>query len=356
MEGRVVDAAEVGLGIGADRGDPLPVAVVVGLVAVEQVAHEVALAPSPVDPQVFRQEGSDDQPRAVVHPALAQELAHAGVDERVARAALLPGLERLLRVGPLDLAVALLVLRARVPREVEQHVVVEVPPAELAVERGRALAASAGEPLLDLSHRDAAQVQVRRQARGAVRAERVVVVGVGLDVAGEEGVEALARGCLPSRHGLGDLLGEPERLQRRQPARVRPAGHRDLARSLEQRPALDALPVAVEGREHGVWLALLRGDVVDVDRVQPRVGVLLDPGVGERLPRALATLSRERTDVVGEVDLVRPGLLGELRQLHLGLPDADEELAAALAELVAQLAQRLEQELGSGAGRVPASI
>ena len=56
VEGRVVDAAEVGLGVGPDRGDPLPVAVVVRLVAVDQVAHEVALAPAPVDAEVLGQE------------------------------------------------------------------------------------------------------------------------------------------------------------------------------------------------------------------------------------------------------------------------------------------------------------
>ena len=45
----IVDAPKRRLRVGADRGDPLPVAVVVGLVAVHEQAHEVALAPAPVD-------------------------------------------------------------------------------------------------------------------------------------------------------------------------------------------------------------------------------------------------------------------------------------------------------------------
>jgi hypothetical protein len=55
-----------GWGIDADRGDPLPVAVVVGLVTVDKQTHEVALSPTPVDPEILRQEGADHQTRAVV--------------------------------------------------------------------------------------------------------------------------------------------------------------------------------------------------------------------------------------------------------------------------------------------------
>src|ERR1700751_6345529 len=85
----------------AHRRDPLPVAVVVRLVAVEQQAHEPALAPAPVDPEILGQERADDEPGAIVNPALALQLAHAGVDERVAGPSLAPGLERLAGAAPL---------------------------------------------------------------------------------------------------------------------------------------------------------------------------------------------------------------------------------------------------------------
>ncbi len=42
--------------VGCVLGDPLPIPVVVGLVPVDQQAHEMALAPTPVDAEVLCQE------------------------------------------------------------------------------------------------------------------------------------------------------------------------------------------------------------------------------------------------------------------------------------------------------------
>src|SRR5271166_2823095 len=53
LEDRVVESARRWLRIDADRSDPLPVAVVAGLVAVEEEAHEPALAPTPIDAEVL---------------------------------------------------------------------------------------------------------------------------------------------------------------------------------------------------------------------------------------------------------------------------------------------------------------
>ena len=101
LTGRIEDASERGLRIDADRGDPLPVAVVARLVTVEQPAHEPTLAPAPVDAKVLGQERADQQPGPIVHPALAPQLTHAGVDGREARPALAPRLKALLGVaGP----------------------------------------------------------------------------------------------------------------------------------------------------------------------------------------------------------------------------------------------------------------
>jgi hypothetical protein len=84
---------KAGLGIGPHRSDPLPVAVVVRLVAVDEQAHEEALAPAPVDAEVLGQERADDQPGAIVHPPLALQLPHPRVDQREAGAPLAPRLE-----------------------------------------------------------------------------------------------------------------------------------------------------------------------------------------------------------------------------------------------------------------------
>jgi len=155
-----VEAPEERLRVDADRRDPLPVAVVVRLVAVDQEAHEPALAPAPVDAEVLRQERAGDEPRTVVDPALPAKLAHGGVHQREAGEAGAPCLEATLGSAPGDVAaVALLELRARVAREVKEHVVVEVPPGQLPAKRVGA--AAAGEACLDLTRRDTPEVEVR---------------------------------------------------------------------------------------------------------------------------------------------------------------------------------------------------
>ena len=159
LERRVVEAPVQRSRIDADRRDPLPVAVVVGDVAVEQIAHEVLLAPAPVDVQVLDQKARRDQPRAVVHPARRGQLAHAGVDHRdspfgprARRRSARPtpshwmasstGLERV----------------ADVARVLPQDVGVEVAPRELA-------GVGAARAPLQLARADAAEVQVGREQR-----------------------------------------------------------------------------------------------------------------------------------------------------------------------------------------------
>ena len=58
-------------------GDPLPVADVLGDVAVEQEIEEVPRALAPVDPEILDEERGGDHARPVVHPALGPQLAHA---------------------------------------------------------------------------------------------------------------------------------------------------------------------------------------------------------------------------------------------------------------------------------------
>src|SRR5690606_3142405 len=77
---RVHDAVRAGAV--ARSGDPLPVARVVGDVAVDEPVAEVTQAVPPVDAEVAGQERRGDEARAVVHEALAVQLAHARVHDR----------------------------------------------------------------------------------------------------------------------------------------------------------------------------------------------------------------------------------------------------------------------------------
>src|SRR3954447_16357042 len=189
----VVEARVERRGVDADRRDPLPVAVVGGDVAVEQVAHEVLLAAAPVHVQILDEKAGRDQPRAVVHPARLEQLAHAGVDHREARAAVAPGVEVLVRTRPLDRVEVALEGVARVARVVQQHVRVEVAPGELAGVR-------AAGARLELAGADRAEVQVRGQPGGvAVQAVARAVVGRVV-----EGVHALAARALAAARARRD--------------------------------------------------------------------------------------------------------------------------------------------------------
>ena len=177
-------------------------------------------------------------------------------------------------------AVARLELLVRVVGVMEQQLLVEVAPAELAAKRLRALAAR--QPLLQLARRDAAEAQVGREPRGAVAPERVVVVGV---VA-----HAVARGSATSARGRRP---RPRASARRPPARGRASratGIRPLARPGRQRRQLARRrphlapgllgPAPVVGREDGVRLSLLGPDLAGlVDRREPRMRAQLHAGV-----------------------------------------------------------------------------
>ena len=65
----------------------------------------MVLAPAPVDEQVLGQERSHDHAHSVVHPSGLLELAHASVDDWVARAAFFPGFEPVFAVLPGDVSV-----------------------------------------------------------------------------------------------------------------------------------------------------------------------------------------------------------------------------------------------------------
>ena len=171
----VVGAVEPAVRAGA--GHPLPVHRVVGDVAVEQQVDEVLGALAPVDVERLGQEVPDDQPGPVVHPALPRELAHPGVDDRVAGAALLP--RRELLVAAVPAVAARPVVGGRRPaagRRAPGGGSRATPPAGR-TPRPPALRCSPARAN-QLDRRDAAEVQVRRQPRRVVVAQRVVVLVV----------------------------------------------------------------------------------------------------------------------------------------------------------------------------------
>ncbi len=180
-------------------------------------------ADAPVDPELLDQEGGGDEALAVGDPALGEQLSHAGVHERVAGAALLPGGGRVgivapgaatgMQVAPLQLGVS------------REELGEEVAPAKLPEQ---VLRSAAG----DLGRGDRAEVEVggegdrvgaadrrprvdrRRQRplapRSPVRAEDAVMVAPGgRELAGRHDRDAGEEADL-------EALGQPGRT----PARV----------------------------------------------------------------------------------------------------------------------------------------
>ena len=236
--------------------------------------------------------------------------------------------------------------------EVEEHVVVEVAPAELAAERLRP--GSARQALLDLAHRQAAEVDVGREPRGPVGSECVVIVRVAGHVPAEEARQPLARPRLAAARRLLELLLETERAERREsPLREPRRQWGKPARRADHLAAGCLEPATVERREHRVrpaGLGAQRGEVVH--RRDARVLHRRDALGAQRERHGLDPAPRERPHVGAEVHLVCPDLAGEARQLVLGRAPADHEATAALGERSVEVGQAVEQELGAGPGGV----
>ena len=106
---------------------------------------------------------------AVVHPAGAPELAHAGIDDGVAGLPLLPALELIRLSLPAETVEVGIEVRGAEIRMVIKQVPREFPPCHFLEEffgivTGNALRLPDGLP--DLKGRDLAMGEVRRQARG----------------------------------------------------------------------------------------------------------------------------------------------------------------------------------------------
>ncbi len=148
--------------------------------------------------------------------------------------------------------------------KVEQHVMVEVAPAELAAKSGGPV--SEAEPRLELARGDAAEVQVRRQPRGRpvhLIARRVVAL---LAIC-EEALEPLTSVVLTADGRLGHLLTQAEGIERGNCTSIDAGWERgQRRRCAEDRAPVLAFPRALECGEHRVrppGLGVRRADVVD---------------------------------------------------------------------------------------------
>ena len=168
-----VEDAEVGLRIAAARAGPLPAAVVGGKVKVVQVLGKIALAPAPIEPQVFGQKTGHHHAQAVVHVASLVDLRHGRIHQRIARAALAPRGKQffgLLVMVPFDVVVFGLERTRHHTRMVMQDLVIKIAPNQLRqphLSTGRAHPHAFKRGGCQLANRHCAEAQMHAQVAGA---------------------------------------------------------------------------------------------------------------------------------------------------------------------------------------------
>ena len=334
-------------GVGAAAGRPLPAVGVARQIPVAQPAHEVCRPPLPRQVQVLDEEARDNHAHAIVHPSFSEQLAHAGVDEGIARAALGPRLEE--RVG----------LRTRIPREVVvearvhggaralgalmHHVGVELPPRDLLAEG--LLARGVAEVGENRARVDLTPLQVMAHGRRAIERREIAGVVVGREARGPEGRPALeCRGLARrgQREGQVGSLGESVAVHRH--------GVRRLGIRRGRAPAV-AHPRAVEGRVDAVRRAVVLRHSTGRDGVWRARLHELDAVLGEGGAHARIPLYAVGPVVGGDVHLARVGCASDRDDAIDGITVLQEELAV---EVGVERAQRVD-EVGAAhiAGGLP---
>ncbi len=233
-----IEDAEPGLGIATDRGGPLPATAVGGEVEVDQLVGEITLAEPPVDQQVLGQERGRHHAQAVVHIAGLVELAHRGIDQRVAGTRLAPRLEMARRIGPRQRVVLRLEgMPGSDVGAVPQHLMIEIAPDQFGqpgLRTAPALLPGRGGKLAD---GDGAEAQVHRQKRRPLDGGEIARFLIAVDAP-----EKIVEQAGAARHAGGQL--EPGWTGGRKPHRLQVG---DGTRPRRQPPGVDSDRIGLQG-------------------------------------------------------------------------------------------------------------
>jgi len=293
------------------------------------VVEEVSRAEAPVQIEVLDEKGRGHEPRPIVHPPFALELAHPRVDERVASSTLAPGLECGRVVQPIVTPRLKVVVRQ--PRVGREKLGVEVAPRKLADERlRRGIAAQARH---ELERRDATEMEVRAEPGGLVRGDEVIPLAVVLRTRGKPALGARSALRLPALRQLGSDLPARQLREPGKRSRVQARGKPDrpgAGQDETERLTLPASPVPREdpvlpGRRHDrdAWVQV-EADALGLERA------------GEPLlaPACIGTHVRARVDGPGA------GLPRDANRLghDVSLPEHDRP------ERALEIAQGVQEE------------
>ncbi len=279
-----------------------------------------------------------------------RELAHRGVHDREPGAPPPPRLDvvgRLPLVAPAVVPVP--VVRRRRARPGREHLVVEVPPAQLAYERVLTRPVLLPHAVDELHGRERAEVQMRGEPRGQVARQIVVAVRVARDPRTQPRREPGPRhGLAAGRHTRRHL---PYVGARRHPLGGEAGRDADGARGGDDIPHTLLRPAPEVGREHGEVVASRRSHLARRDGRHHTVvdgegaAALREGGPQPPLPGL-----REASGPCRDVH--RPG--ARLRDhgpdlLH-HVPGPHDQVPAALAQGLVQSRQAVGQE-GEAVGR-----
>ena len=208
-----IEHAEIGRGIGAGAGHPLPVGGIAAGVGIDQRVPEPLLALAPVDQEMLDQERRHHHPHPVVHDAGVPELAHPGIDDGIAGLAALPRPQRRVVAPPGKRVEGRLQIAVGEVGHVEQQMAAEFAPAQLAQElvdvarQGRPRGRGKARGVPDLPRADLAKTQMRRQPDVPSRSGRSRWIGIAGHAGFEKCVEPGLRRTLARFPALAQAAG-----------------------------------------------------------------------------------------------------------------------------------------------------
>jgi predicted MFS family arabinose efflux permease len=353
LEDGIEDPKE-GLGIGAGAGHPLPPAIVIGQVAVEQTIHEDVLARPPIDAQVFHEKGRDDEPSPIRQPCLLRQLPHRRIDDGVPGETLPPGAQGRGAVVPGEAAKPLVHWFRFESGQGGQQLPVEIAPGQLpnpGIAAGSLMATGDAQALADGHH--AKSQKVRDACRG-LAIEAIAGAGVPRQAACRKSLQpddaggvprfrdhhpVLARQFASLRQGVAvDRLGPHESHCRRG---SRPLGRQTTCpRSVKRGEDLK--------RPRARKIAELRDDVIleglDPDAGRPQRGG--DPRITPGCIRLVVPVEEDAGGALA---------LGDVPQHACGVATPDQELRPALPEVGIERPQSMAEEVEPGGARVGAT-
>jgi len=348
-----IEHTEKRLSVGAATGGPLPSEGIVGEVGVDEEFPEVVGAPLPGDEKIFGEKRGDDHADAIVNPSVSVKLADAGVDDGKARFTTLPVAKVGCVVSPVERPEFVFEGSTRGLRIVVEEMVGKLTPHQFLEKsdgtggvgvvgpelvRGQIECVDDGVP--DLSGRELAGAQVRRESARAIGIRAFPGVVVVAQHSVDHALESVPAGCLrrepPAFIGVGIVVeaakfgSRPTGLQRIGRGNVVEVGDADRFvdgddfQEFFPEWCIDVIRAAGSGFDGVGIVHQRRVEFAEVEGglVERAASLLMYALIDVRATRSIP------------VDAVGGRLSDDVAQQVTGVPFADQKVGAGLAEVI----------------------